>query len=75
MASYSDYQLSGLDDKTLQKTYTMISNAIDTLDSAAEQEIMSIYKLESMETRAKADALRQILEQDGYYKSNQILKH
>ncbi|MBQ6479607.1 MAG: hypothetical protein IJI45_00685 [Anaerolineaceae bacterium] len=75
VASYSDYQLSGLDDKTLQKTYTMISNAIDTLDSAAEQEIMSIYKMESMETRAKADALRQILEQDGYYKSNQILKH
>ena len=75
VASYSDYQLSGLDDKTLQKTYTMISNAIDTLDSAVEQEIMSIYRMESMETRAKADALRQILEQDGYYKTNQILKH
>lgn len=75
VVSYNEYQMSGLEEKTLNRTYGMIMDAIDTLDAAVEERILNIYKLESMETRAKADALRQILEQDGYSKGSQVLRH
>ena len=57
----------------MQNLYGKIKDSIDTLDAAVEQKILSIYQFETMDTAAKADALRQILEQDGYFKANQIL--
>ena len=75
MLSYHEYQSAELEGKSLQKTYSMITDSIDTLDAAVEQKILSIYSMEAMETRAKADALKQILEQDGYSKGSQLLKH
>ncbi|MBR3245932.1 MAG: 5-bromo-4-chloroindolyl phosphate hydrolysis family protein [Parasporobacterium sp.] len=74
ITSYSEYQDTAVDDKTLQKTYERVTESIDALDSAVEQRILSIYNLETMETRAKADALRQILEQDGYIQGSHLLK-
>ncbi len=75
MLSYHEYQSAEMNEAALQKTYTMITDSIDTLDAAVEQKILNIYNMEAMETRAKADALKQILEQDGYFQGSQILKH
>lgn len=75
MVSYDEYQQAELEKNILQKTYILITESIDTLDAAVEQKIFSIYSMEAMETRAKADALKKILEQDGYYREEQLLKH
>ena len=75
MLSYHEYQSVELDERTLQKTCRLIADSVDTLDGAVEQKIMSLYNMEAMETRAKADALKQILEQEGYSKGSKVLKH
>lgn len=71
--SYYEQRSVDLPEKTVQALYAKIKDSIDTLDAAVEQKILSIYQFETMDTTAKADALRQILEQDGYFKANQIL--
>lgn len=73
VVSYYEHQSVNLPPQTIQSLYAKIKDSIDTLDAAVEKKILSIYQFETMDTAAKADALRQILEQDGYFKANQIL--
>lgn len=73
VVSYYEHQGAELPEQTIQNLYGKIKDSIDTLDVAVEKKILSIYQFETMDTASKADALRQILEQDGYFKANQIL--
>lgn len=71
--SYYEYQNVGLPDKMMKKLYTKIIDSIDTLNGAVEKKLLDIYRFDAMDTGAKADALRQIMEQDGYSKADPII--
>jgi len=75
VVSYNEYQDKGLDGQLIEQIYKSISDSIDTLDAAVEEKILSIYHIETIETQAKATALKLILEQEGYSQGKQILKH
>lgn len=65
----------GLSEGTMETLYGKIREAIDTLDAAVEQKITDIYRLETMQVISRAEALKQILEQEGYSEEKRILKH
>ena len=49
--------------------------SIDTVITAMERKIDSIYQVATMDTIAKANALQKIMGQDGYVKGEGPLKH
>lgn len=71
--SYYEYQSAGIPDQVMKKLYAKITDSIDTLNGAVEKKLLDIYRFDAMDTSAKADALRQILEQDGYSKADTLL--
>ena len=70
--AYREYQETALEEKVLLKTQRMIRDSLDTLDAAVEDKIMDLYQMEALETRARADALKKVLEQDGYSKEKPL---
>lgn len=66
VTSYQRYQNVGLDEKTIRNVYEKVMIAVKSLDGALYKKISDIYHLETMDTVARAEALREILGQDGY---------
>lgn len=69
VTSYQQYQNVGLEEKTIRNVYDKVSAAVKSLDSAILQKIADIYQFETMDTVARAEALREILGQDGFVES------
>ena len=74
VAEYQQYQFAGIDGQTLQNVLEKVSVAIRTLDLAVLQKIADLYDLATMDTMAQADALRDILSQDGYVDAAYAIK-
>ena len=66
VVSYQRYQNVGLEIQTIDKVYEKVKSAVAALDMAVYQKIWDIYHLETMDTVAGAEALKEILGQDGY---------
>ena len=68
--AYQSYQGTGLADKTVNEVYQKVEAAVQALDGAVYQKILEIYQTSARDTMAGADALREILGQDGYVDSS-----
>lgn len=73
VAEYQKYQFV-VDDRALQNVYEKVTAAVRTLDLAVLQKIADLYDLATMDTIAQADALRDILSQDGYVDAAYAIK-
>ena len=69
------YQNSGVEDRIMDKMYEKITASMDTLDAALTKKMQEMYRLETISTIAKADALKQVMEQDGYINDKLQMKH
>ena len=63
---YQKYQNAGLTGKTADKVYEKVVTAVQALDRAVYQKITEIYQTAVRDTVAGAEALKEILGQDGY---------
>lgn len=64
--AYQKYQNAGLTGKTADKVYEKVVTAVQALDGAVYQKITEIYQTAVRDTVAGAEALKEILGQDGY---------
>ena len=64
--AYQKYQNAGLTGKTADKVYVKVVTAVQALDGAVYQKITEIYQTAVRDTVAGAEALKEILGQDGY---------
>lgn len=64
--SYQKYQGMELTDKLAREVYEKVKQAVQALDGAIYQKICEIYQTSARDTIAGADALKEILGQDGY---------
>lgn len=64
--AYQSYQGTGLADSTVKEVYKKVETAVLALDRAVYQKILEIYQTSARDTMAGADALKEILGQDGY---------
>ncbi len=73
---YQNYRFAGIDENDIKKIYEKILAAVSDLNRAVLMKISDIYHLASMDTIARAEALREILGQDGYssYEINYVRK-
>ena len=71
--AYQSYQGTGLADRTVDEVYQKVEAAVQTLDGAVYQKILDIYQNSARDTMAGADALKEILGQDGYVDSSYIM--
>ena len=71
--AYQSYQGTGLADRTVDEVYQKVEAAVQTLDGAVYQKIQDIYQNSARDTMAGADALKEILGQDGYVDSSYIM--
>ncbi len=74
VAEYQQYQFVGLDDRSLQNVYEKVTAAIRALDLAVLQKIAEIYNFATIDTVAQAEALREILSQDGFVDTAYAIK-
>ena len=74
VAEYQQYQFVGLDDRSLRNVYEKVTAAIRALDLAVLQKIAEIYNFATMDTVAQAEALREILSQDGFVDTAYAIK-
>lgn len=74
VAEYQQYQFVGLDERSLQNVYEKVTAAIRALDLAVLQKIAEIYNFATMDTVAQAEALREILSQDGFVDKTYAIK-
>lgn len=74
VAEYQQYQFVGLDERSLQNVYEKVTAAIRALDLAVLQKIAEIYNFATMDTVAQAEALREILSQDGFVDAAYAIK-
>lgn len=68
--AYQGYQGTGLADSTVKEVYKKVETAVLALDGAVYQKILEIYQTSARDTMAGADALKEILGQDGYVDSS-----
>lgn len=66
---YQSYLGTGLEDGTVEKVYRKVRTAVQALDNAVYQKILEIHQTSARDTMAGADALKEILGQDGYVDS------
>lgn len=64
--SYQEYEKAGIEKQEINPVYEKVMEAIQKLEMAAKQQVMGIYKKEILDTTARAEALSEILGQDGY---------
>lgn len=75
VVSFNRYNNAGLDAQTLEKVYNKVLSSVTLLDDAIGSKINDINRLESMKTVAQAEALAQIMGEDGFSGSGSKLKH
>lgn len=66
VSEYQQYQFVGLQQSELQNVFEKVLEAVRALDIAVLQKIADIYQIATMDTIAQAEALREILSQDGF---------
>ena len=74
VAEYHQYQFVGLDERSLRNVYDKVTAAVRALDLAVLQKIAEIYNFATMDTIAQAEALREILGQDGFVDTAYAIK-
>lgn len=67
--SYQEYEKAGLSEQETNPVYEKVLTAIQKLSVAAKQQVTEIYKRAIVDTTARAEALTEILGQDGYVDS------
>lgn len=67
--SYNEYEKAGLNDVELSTVYEKVIAAVRQLSIAAKQQVVEIYKRAILDTTARANALADILGQDGFVDS------
>ena len=73
--AHQQYLTAGVSKEQIDKVYIKVMESIDTVITAVERKIDSIYQVATMDTIAKANALQKIMGQDGYVKGEGPLKH
>ena len=66
--AHQQYLTAGVSKEQIDKVYIKVMESIDTVITAVERKIDSIYQVATMDTIAKANALQKIMGQDGYVK-------
>lgn len=74
VVEYQRYQFAGIEEKTIQTVYQKVLAAVAALDYAVLQKIADIYHFATMDTIAQAEALRELLGQDGFVDPSYMLK-
>ena len=69
--SFIEYEKAGVSEQKINPVYDKVVNSIYKVETAACQRVDEIYKLATMGTLAKADALHKIIKQDGYLDANE----
>lgn len=67
--AYNEYEKAGLSAQETNPVYGKVITAIQKLTVAAKQQVVDIYKEAIVDTTARAEALAEILGQDGYVDS------
>ena len=74
VAEYQQYQFVGLQSAALRNVFQKVMEAVRALDIAVLQKIAALYEIATMDTIAQADALREILSQDGFVDPSYAIK-
>ena len=69
---YDDYLVSGVRQDTLQDIDRKIMISLKCVKNAINCKVEEIYKYDTMSTKARAEALTEILLQDGYASTNKL---
>lgn len=64
--AYCEYEKAGLGEQEINLVYTKVTAAVQKLSIAAKQQVVDIYKKAIVDTTARAEALAEILGQDGF---------
>lgn len=67
--AYNEYEKAGLGEQEINPVYDKVTAAIQRLSAAAKQQVVEIYKKAIIDTTARAEALAEILGQDGFVDS------
>ena len=67
--AYNEYEKAGLEEREINPVYEKVVAAIQKLSVAAKQQVVEIYKNAIVDTTARAEALAEILGQDGFVDS------
>lgn len=67
--AYNEYEKAGLREQEINPVYDKVVAAIQKLSVAAKQQVVDIYKKAIIDTTARAEALAEILGQDGFVDS------
>lgn len=63
---YDKYEDEGISERRLKDLYENIDKSLDAVNNAINSELDEIYAFETMETKARAQALADVIGQDGY---------
>lgn len=63
---YDKYEDDGISEKRLKDLYENIDKSLDAVNNAINAKLDEIYTFETMETKARAQALADVIGQDGY---------
>lgn len=64
--SYNEYEKAGLGEEKINPVYEKVITAVKKLSMAAKQQVVDIYRDAIVDTTARAEALTEILGQDGF---------
>lgn len=64
--SYNEYEKAGLSEEKINPVYEKVITAVRKLSMAAKQQVVDIYHDAIVDTTARAEALTEILGQDGF---------
>lgn len=71
---YQSYQGIGMADEMIREVYKKVETAVYALSGAVSKKVLEIYQTSARNTMAGADALKEILGQDGYVDSAYTMK-
>ena len=63
---YDKFEDEGISERRLKDLYENIDKSLDAVNNAINSELDEIYTFETMETKARAQALADVIGQDGY---------
>ena len=73
MVSFLEYNKAGVVNQDENSVYSKIMVAINKIAVAAKQQVIDIYNKAIVDTTARAEALAEILGQDGFVDSAYII--
>ena len=63
---YDEYRESGMEQNDIEEIYKKIQVLLHTINSAITNKLNEIYRYAAIDTKARMDALTEIIKQDGY---------